>query len=84
MTHAMGDRKRDDETGQFTDKYPPEDIVEAIAELSGTAATSEVADAIGADRDTVYKKLNLMEERGEVSSRKAGGIRVWSVPKNDE
>jgi GTP-sensing pleiotropic transcriptional regulator CodY len=73
------DRDRDEDSGRYVDKYPPEEILEAIDDLSGTAATSEVADAIGCSRDTAYKKLQLMEERGQVTSRRAGGIRVWSV-----
>ena len=80
---AMSERRRDDETGRFSDKYPREDVIEAIRELSGTAATSEVADYLEADRNTVYKKLRIMEDRDEITSRKAGGIRVWSVA-NDE
>ena len=79
MAQVMTDRERDDETGQYTDKYPPEDIIEAIRSLSGTAATSEVAEEINANRDTAYKKLRSMEEEGQVTSRLAGGIRVWSV-----
>lgn len=78
-TQPMGDRQRDEDTGQYTDKYPPAEVTAAIEDLNGTAATSEVADALGADRDTIYKKLTLMQDRGQVTSRKAGGIRVWSI-----
>lgn len=75
----MGERERDDETGQFTDKYPPEDITSVIRDLGGTAATSEIADALNANRNTIYKKLQAMETDEMIVSRKAGGIRVWSV-----
>ena len=75
----MTDRERDAETGKFVDKYPQEALLEAIRELGGIAATSEVAEAVAADRNTVYKKLQSMEGEGDVSSRKAGGIRVWEV-----
>lgn len=74
----MGERVRDADTGRYTDKYPPEEILGTIWELGGQAATSEVAEEIGASRDTAYKKLQLMEDEGQVDSRKAGGIRVWS------
>lgn len=78
MATVMGNRKRDEETGRYTDKYQPDEVLEAIRALSGTAATSEVAEEVGASRDTIYKKLQLMEDEGLVTSRKAGGIRVWS------
>lgn len=68
-----------DEAGRYTDKYPREDILAAIRDLSGMAATSEVADRLDADRNTIYKKLSAMQEDGELDSRMAGGIRVWSV-----
>lgn len=74
----MGERVRDAETGRYTDKYPPAEILRAIWDLGGHAATSEVADHVGASRDTIYKKLQAMEEQGQVESRRAGGIRVWS------
>lgn len=79
---TMGDRERDAETGEFVDKYPKEALLEAIQELGGIAATSEVAEAVEADRNTVYKKLQVMEADGDVSSRKAGGIRVWEHEEN--
>jgi Mn-dependent DtxR family transcriptional regulator len=74
----MGERVRDAETGRYADKYPPDEIFEAIWELGGQAATSEVAEEVGGSRNTIYKKLQAMEAEGLVESRKAGGIRVWS------
>ena len=74
----MGERRRDAETGRYADKYPPDEVLEAIWELGGRAATSEVAEEVGASRDTIYKKLQAMEGEGLVESRMAGGIRVWS------
>ena len=73
----MGKRDRDDETGKYVEKYPQETILTALQECGGTAATSEIADALDASRNTVYKKLREMEDKGDVTSRKAGGIRVW-------
>ena len=75
----MGERERDTETGEFVDKYSPAAICAVIRELGGTAATSEVAAELDASRNTIYKKLRAMESDGDVTSRMAGGIRVWSV-----
>lgn len=73
----MGERQRDKETGEFVEKYPQETILTAMQECGGIAATSEIADALDANRNTVYKKLREMEADGVITSRKAGGIRVW-------
>jgi uncharacterized membrane protein len=81
---VMGKRDRDDETGEFVDKYPQEAILTAIQECGGLAATSEIADDLDASRNTVYKKLRVMEEDGDVTSRKAGGIRVWTTDGKQE
>ena len=82
MRQVMSDRKRDENSGRFTDKYPPEVVVEAIQTLGGRAATSEVAAQIDSSRDTAYKKLQILEERGDVKSQKVGGIRVWQIPED--
>ena len=81
---VMGERVRDETSGRYTDKYPPTVLIETIGELGGTAATSEVADELDAARNTIYKMLTTMEERGEVTGRKAGGIRVWSVQEAED
>jgi len=73
----MGERDRDDETGKYVEKYPQEAILTALQECGEIAATSEIADALDANRNTVYKKLREMEDQRVVTSRKAGGIRVW-------
>jgi len=77
---TMGDRVRNDDTGRYTDKYPREDVLGVIEATGGRATTSEVADSLDAARDTIYKKLQALEEEGDVTSRKAGGVRVWSIP----
>jgi len=73
----MGERDRDDETGKYLEKYPQEAVLTALQECGEIAATSEIADALDANRNTIYKKLSEMEDEGVVTSRKAGGIRVW-------
>ena len=80
----MGERKRDEDTGRYTEKYSSEEVVAAIQDVGGTAATSEIADALDASRNTIYKRLSSMEENDVIVSRKAGGIRVWSVVGSDD
>jgi len=80
----MDERERDEDSGRYTDKYPPADVLAAIEGLEGRAATSEVAESIGCSRDTAYKKLQSMEDAGELASKKAGGIRIWSIVEDSE
>ena len=84
MNDDSDEKRTRDETGRYTDKYPREDIRAAIRDLSGMAATSEVADRLDAERNTIYKKLDVMQDDGELTSRMAGGIRVWSVADETE
>ena len=75
----MPGAERDEETGRFTTAYPDDRAVEAITDAGGAASTQEVADAIGSQRETAYKKLVRLEEAGQVNSRKVGNARLWSV-----
>lgn len=84
MTDDSDPKRTRDESGRYTDKYPREGIRAAIRDLSGMAATSEVADALDAERNTIYKKLDVMQDDGELTSRMAGGIRVWSVAEQED
>lgn len=79
MADDSDEKRQRDESGRYTDKYPREDIRAVIADLGGMAATSEVADRMDADRNSIYKKLDAMQDDGEIESRMAGGIRVWSL-----
>ena len=71
-------RKRDDDTGRYTERYPLDAFREAI-EAIGPASTSEIGDHVGCDRRTAYLKMGTLEDEGHVTSRKIGQARLWSV-----
>jgi CRP-like cAMP-binding protein len=70
-------RTRDDESGKYTESYPPEAVIEAIGEAGGMASTSDVADALGSSYETAYKKLRALEDSDEIQSRKVANARLW-------
>ena len=72
----MSDRERDEESGKFTEEYPPQEFIQALDEL-GPSGTTEISDHIGCDRRTAYLKLKSLEEEGEVSSTKVGNSLFW-------
>lgn len=72
----MGDRDRDKESGKFTEEYPAQEFLEALAEL-GPSGTTDISDYVGCDRRTAYLKLKSLEEEGEVRSRKVGNSLLW-------
>lgn len=75
----MPNDERDEETGEFREKYPEEAFIEAIKGKGGAAGTQEVADAVDCPYDTAYSKLRILEETGYVSSRKVANARLWRV-----
>ncbi|MUV85329.1 transcriptional regulator [Natronomonas sp. CBA1123] len=75
----MGSRDRDEESGKFTETYPPRDFLNALEELN-SAGTSEIAESVGCDRRTAYLKLQSLEEEGKVQSRKVGNALLWKLP----
>jgi len=74
----MGDRKRDEISGRFSEEYPREDFVRALDEL-GAAGTTDIAEHVDCDRRTAYLKLQSLEEEGDVESRKVGNALLWEL-----
>ena len=72
-------RDRDEESGEYTETYPLEEVLAALETLSGSAGTQDVADEVGCAYRTAYAKLTELEERGDVTSRKVGNARLWEV-----
>ncbi|WP_348609719.1 transcriptional regulator [Halobaculum rarum] len=74
----MGERDRDENSGKFTEEYPPQKFLGALAEL-GSSGTTDIADHVGCDRRTAYLKLKSLEERDEVRSQKVGNSLLWEL-----
>jgi DNA-binding MarR family transcriptional regulator len=74
----MGDRDRDEKSGKFTEEYPRQDFLEALAEL-GPSGTTDISDYVGCDRRTAYLKLKSIEEAGEIRSKKVGNSLLWEL-----
>lgn len=72
----MADRDRDERSGKFTEEYPSQDFLNALAEL-GPSGTTDISDYIGCDRRTAYLKLKSLEEEGKVRSEKIGSSLLW-------
>jgi predicted ArsR family transcriptional regulator len=70
---------RDDDSGQYTETYPTEEFLDAIAAADDMAGTQDVADYVGCSYETAYKKLRQLEDEGAVESRKVANARVWST-----
>lgn len=75
----MPNADRDDESGKYTETYPPEAFVDAVRDADGLAGTQAVADAVGCSYELAYKRLRALEDTGDVDSQKVGNARVWSV-----
>ena len=76
MARDASDEERDE--GRYVEKYPIEDVETALAER-GEATTSEIAEAVGCNHDTAYKKLLRLEDEGRITSRMIGNARLWSA-----
>jgi len=74
----MGDRKRDENSGRFSEEYPREDFLRVLEE-HGAAGTTDVAEHVGCDRRTAYLKLQSLEEEGDVERRKVGNALLWEL-----
>ncbi len=69
---------RDEESGRYTGEYLTEDFLQAISNEGGMAGTGEIAERVGCAHDTAYKRLQKIEKKGLVSSKKVGNTLIWS------
>lgn len=70
-------RRRDPDSGQYTDVYSEEEVLEL---LRGTRlGTSEVAEELGCHRTTAHSLLIDMEDEGLVESERVGNTLVWTI-----
>ena len=68
----------------YTDAYTNEDILDAIREYDGGAATLEIAETVGCHRDTARRRLNELADAGEVRRRDVGDAALWMLAEGDE
>jgi len=74
--------KQRGETGQFVETVTLEEVLEVFDEVEGppVVTSGDVADATGVSRDSARRKLEELQERGEVDSRRtAGRVLYWPV-----
>ena len=72
-------KNRDEETGEYTQAYPPDDFVSALRALGGAAGTQEVADEVGCAYRTAHAKLTQLESDDQISSRQVGNAKLWQL-----
>ena len=70
---------RDEETGKYTGEYSTSDFIDAIKSKNGMAGTGDIAEHIGCAHDTAYKRLQSLEEKGLIRSRKVGNTLLWNI-----
>lgn len=62
---------------QFDKEYPEGVFLEAVRNCP-VASTDNVADEVGCDRSTAYRRLKQLEERGEIGSEDVSRGKVWT------
>lgn len=72
----MSPRRRDEQTGKFTEQYSRTEFLEAITETE-TATTAAIADYVGCSYDLAYRRLQTLEEEGVVTQIDIGGSFLW-------
>jgi len=73
----MVGKDRDEESGEYTDTYPNETLIDALSDIGGAAGTRAVAEQIGCHRDTARRRLTELVERGLVQRRTVGDSTLW-------
>lgn len=69
-----------DNSGKYVTTYTDEAFLRAVQKLGPNAGTQAVADEVGCDRDTAYRRLRSLEDADKLESRKVGMARLWTSP----
>lgn len=80
---AMVNDERDENTGQFEQKYSDEDFIEAVAEIGPLAASSDIAERVGCNHITANERLRALAEDGRVEGQRRAGAVLWSVASDE-
>lgn len=78
-TEPMPGAERDNDSGQYTETYDTEEFLAAIDDSEGMTGTQDVADAVGCEYETAYKRLRKLADEGVVDSQKVANARVWLI-----
>ena len=66
------------EEGRFKEEYSDEDFLSVINELP-VASTQNVADEVGCSYGLAYRRLQDLEEKGNIEREDVGGSFVWLI-----
>lgn len=71
--------ERNDESGQFTQKYTDEMFLAAVDEQAPLAGTADIAAEVGCTHDTALKRLEELAEQGYINRCRVAGAILWST-----
>ena len=75
---AVGDDRRDSETGRYTPDFSDDELLEAV-KANEPAGTTELADIFNCSQQAAYQRLTQLEEEGSINSKLVGGAKVWML-----
>lgn len=75
----MPGKDREEDSGKYTTSYPDSVFIDAIRSLDAMAGTSEIADYVGCTRRTAYTRLQALESKDQITSKKVGNSLVWTI-----
>lgn len=83
-TSGMVNESRDENSGQYKPVYEDGDFIAAIRERDGMASTRQVADAVGCDKDTAYRRLRSLTDAGDLDREDIGNTILWTVAETED
>ena len=75
---------RNQETGQYTETYPLDEFLLALHRTNTELGTKDVQQQIGCEYRTAIAKLNELEEKGKITSRKVGNAYLWKLDESGD
>lgn len=75
---------RNQETGQYTETYPLDEFLRVLHRTDNELGTKDVQQQIECEYRTAIAKLNELEEKGKITSRKVGNAYLWKLDESED
>jgi predicted transcriptional regulator len=79
---GRGEIHEREKTGEISQKYADDEYLNAVRE-NEPAGTSEVAEAVGVERQSADYRLRKLKNEGHVKNKMVGNSLVWMVEQNE-
>jgi Mn-dependent DtxR family transcriptional regulator len=77
-------RKRDDESGQYTERYPLDAFTDALRAEGGQAGTGDISRRVGCSDRLALTRLRELADEGAINHRRVANAHLWILAEDKD